>query len=89
MEKGSLIFSEGSLCSVVPFLKEGLLKVYLISESGRELTFYKVLPGQMCILAMLTAYSGNMYPAYTKAEEDCYLYMIPSEIAIKWFEEIH
>ncbi len=89
VEKGSLIFSEGSLCSVVPFLKEGLLKVYLISESGRELTLYKVLPGQMCILAMLTAYSGNVYPAYTKAEEDCYLYMIPSEIAIKWFEEIH
>ncbi len=87
VEKGSLIFSEGNICSAIPFLKEGLLKVYLISESGRELTLYKVLPGQMCIFAMLTAYSGGEYPAYTKAEEDCYVSMIPSEIAIKWFEE--
>ncbi|WP_162001315.1 Crp/Fnr family transcriptional regulator, partial [Escherichia coli] len=38
---------------------------------------------------MLTAYSGGEYPAYTKAEEECYVYMIPSEIAIKWFEENH
>ncbi|MFN3976521.1 MAG: Crp/Fnr family transcriptional regulator [Aquificaceae bacterium] len=40
VEKGSLLFSEGAMCSAVPFLKEGLLKVYLISESGRELTLY-------------------------------------------------
>lgn len=89
VEKGSLIFSEGSVCSAVPFLKDGLLKVYLISESGRELTLYKVLPEQMCVLAMLTAYSKGEYPAYTKAEEESYLYMIPSEIAIKWLEENH
>ncbi|MFN7065814.1 MAG: Crp/Fnr family transcriptional regulator [Aquificaceae bacterium] len=89
VNRGTLIFSEGSLCSTVPFLKEGLLKVYLISESGREITLYNVLPGQMCLLAMITAYSMDEYPAYTKAEEDSYLYMVPSEIAIKWFEENH
>ncbi len=89
MKKGSLIFSEGGLCSVVPFLKEGQLKVYLISESGRELTLYRVLPGQMCLLAMLTAYSKSEYPAYTRAEEDSCLYMVPAEMAIKWFEEKH
>lgn len=87
--KDALLFSKGSICSAVPFLKEGLLKIYLISESGRELTLYRILPGQMCPLALLTAYSKVEYPAYTEAEEDSYVYMIPPETAIKWFEENH
>ncbi|MCS7171161.1 MAG: Crp/Fnr family transcriptional regulator [Aquificaceae bacterium] len=87
VEKGSLLFHEGSFCSAVPFLKEGELKVYLISESGREITLYRVFPGQMCILAMLTLYSKGEYPAYTRAEKDSYLYMVPPETALRWFEE--
>ena len=62
VERGSLIFSEGNVCSAVPFVKDGVLKVYLISQSGRELTLYRVLPNQMCIIAMLTAYSKGEYP---------------------------
>ncbi|MEN3028609.1 MAG: Crp/Fnr family transcriptional regulator [Aquificaceae bacterium] len=87
VKKGSLLFHEGGPCSAVPFLREGELKVYLLSESGRELTLYRVLPGQMCILAMLVAYSGSEYPAYTKVEKDSLVYMVPSEVALKWFEE--
>ncbi len=87
VNKGSLLFSEGSLCSAVPFVKEGELKVYLISDSGRELTLYKVVPGQMCMLAMITVYSNREYPAYTRAEEDSVIFMVPKEIAIRWFEE--
>jgi len=89
VERGALIFSEGNVCSAVPFVKDGVLKVYLISQSGRELTLYRVLPNQMCIIAMLTAYSKGEYPAYTVAEEDSYVCMIPSEVAIRWFEENH
>ncbi|MFN3505687.1 MAG: Crp/Fnr family transcriptional regulator [Caldimicrobium sp.] len=89
VKRGTLLFSEGGLCAAVPFLKEGKLKVYLISESGREITLYSVLPGQMCILAMITAYSKSEYPAYTRAEENSYLYMIPSKIAVKWLDENH
>ncbi|MDW8294570.1 MAG: Crp/Fnr family transcriptional regulator [Aquificaceae bacterium] len=87
VERGSLLFHEGGPCSAVPFLREGELKVYLLSETGRELTLYRVLPGQMCILAMLTAYSGKEYPAYTRVEKDSSVYMVPSEVALKWFEE--
>lgn len=85
--KGSLLFFEGSLCSAVPFVKEGELKVYLISDSGRELTLYRVMPGQMCILAMITVYSTKEYPAYTKAEEDSLIFMVPGDLALRWFEE--
>ncbi len=87
VNRGSLLFSEGSLCSAVPFVKEGELKVYLISDSGRELTLYKVMPGQMCMLAMITVYSNREYPAYTRAEEDSVIFMVPKEIAFRWFEE--
>lgn len=89
VKKGTLLFSEGGLCNAVPYLKEGLLKVYLISESGRELTLYSVQPGEMCILAMISAYTKSEYPAYTRAEENSFLYMVPSNIAIKWLEENH
>ncbi|MEJ5338942.1 MAG: Crp/Fnr family transcriptional regulator [Aquificaceae bacterium] len=89
IDKGSLLFSEGSLCPAVPFVKEGELKVYLISDSGRELTLYRVKPGQMCMLAMITVYSGNEYPAYTRAEENSLIFMVPGDLALRWFEENH
>ncbi len=89
VSKGSLLFSEGSFCSAVPFVKEGELKVYLISDSGRELTLYRVVPGQMCILAMITVYSSKEYPAYTRAEEDSLIFMVPGDVALRWFEENH
>ncbi|RMH80253.1 MAG: Crp/Fnr family transcriptional regulator [Acidobacteria bacterium] len=87
VKKGSMLFSEGGFCSGVPYLKEGRLKVYLISDNGREITLYWIEPGQMCILAMITVYSGVQYPAYTYAEEDSSLVLVPSATAVRWLHE--
>lgn len=87
VKKGVLLFSEGSYCTGVPYLERGSLRVFLISDSGREINLYDLMPGQMCIIAMLTLYAGTEYPAYTRAEEDSLIYMIPPDIAISLFEE--
>ncbi len=87
VKKGTMLFSEGGFCTGVPYLKKGKLKVYLISEGGREVTLYHVLEGQMCILAMITAYSGCEYPAYTVAEEDSLVALVPASVAVRWLEE--
>jgi CRP/FNR family transcriptional regulator len=87
VEGGRLLFSEGSFCSAVPFLKEGELKVYLLTEAGRELTLYRVLPGQFCLIALLSAYAGIEYPAYTRVERDSLIAMLPAEQLLKWIRE--
>lgn len=87
VEGGRLLFSEGSFCSAVPFLKEGELKVYLLTEAGRELTLYRVLPGQFCLIALLSAYAGIEYPAYTRVERESLIAMLPAEQLLKWIRE--
>lgn len=87
VKRGGMLFSEGGLCTGVPYVKRGKLKVYLISEGGREIALYRVHEGQICILAMITAYSGCEYPAYTVAEEDSLLVLVPASVAVRWLEE--
>ncbi len=86
IEKGELLFHEGAVCSYVPFLKDGKLKVFLLTENGREVLLYSLLPNQMCVLAMLCAYSKEDYPAYSCAEEDSLLVPIPTDVALDWFD---
>ena len=41
---------EGNRCSGIPLVLEGRARVYKLSESGREITLYRVEPGDSCIL---------------------------------------
>ncbi|MFN3813892.1 MAG: Crp/Fnr family transcriptional regulator [Aquificaceae bacterium] len=86
IEKGEFLFHEGDACSYVPFLKEGKLKVFLLTENGREVFLYSLLPNQMCVLAMLCTYSKEDYPAYSCAEEDSLLIPIPTDVALNLFD---
>ncbi len=81
LRKGDILLSEGEPCTSVPYLLEGKLKVYLILDSGREMTLYTVKPGQVCILGMLSAYTQQPYPAYTVAERKSKVLLIPDTVA--------
>ena len=42
---------DGNECTGVILIKSGSLRLYLLSEEGKEITLYRLFPGDMCILS--------------------------------------
>ena len=49
-KKGTHIH-DGSECSGVFMVQSGCLRIYIMSDDGKEITLYRLHPGDMCMLA--------------------------------------
>ena len=49
--KGFNLHSTDSECLGVLLIKNGGLRVYILSEDGREITLYRLSPGDVCVLS--------------------------------------
>lgn len=75
---GQQVFSSGSHCEHYLLLLKGSVKAQLISENGREMLLYRVLPGHSCVLTTSCLLSGDSYPAEAITEEDVSAFVISS-----------
>jgi CRP/FNR family transcriptional regulator, anaerobic regulatory protein len=80
--KGTVLYEEGFPCPLVPLILSGVVRVYKMSETGREITLYRVEPGQMCVLSSTCALAGQdaKLPAVAVAETDVELLAVPAHV---------
>jgi len=78
--KGTILYEEGNPCLVVPFIISGSARVFKLSENGREITLFRVGPGQTCILSTSCGISGAKYQAVAEAEEDLDMLALPATV---------
>ncbi len=84
LEPGRTILREGQTCASVPFVIEGSIRLYKISESGREITLYRMESGQFCILGLDCGRYLPFFPATTVADARTFAAFLPSE-AVRGF----
>ena len=84
---GQFICHEGSKCSCIPLVLEGRARVYKLSESGREITLYRVEPGQSCIMTASCILSDVEFPAFAATETEVEAVIIPPEILHRWINQ--
>lgn len=84
---GQFICHEGSKCSCIPLVLEGSARVYKLSESGREITLYRVEPGESCIMTASCILSGVEFPAFAATETEVEAIVIPPEILHRWVDQ--
>ncbi len=77
---GARIYSEGDGCSAIAFVLSGGIRVYKISETGREITLYEIGPGETCILNASCILANTSYPANAIAASDVDVLLIRSEV---------
>jgi len=82
--KGEFILVEGDECKHFVMVLSGMARVYKTSESGREITLYRLRKGDTCILTASCALSDRNFPAVAVAEEDVEAVLIPSQIFQDW-----
>ena len=78
---------EGSKCSGIPLVLEGRARVYKLSESGREITLYRVEPGDSCILTASCIMSDVEFPAFVATETEVEAIVIPPAILHRWVSQ--
>jgi CRP/FNR family transcriptional regulator len=61
------LLSRGDNADGAFFVTKGALRVYYVTEEGREATLYRVEPGGTCVLALTAALADEPYPAWVDA----------------------
>ncbi|MBI5664331.1 MAG: Crp/Fnr family transcriptional regulator [Nitrospirae bacterium] len=82
--KGEFIFLEGDECRQLALILAGTVRVYKPAESGREITLYRLGPGESCILTASCIFAHGSFPAVAVTEEDIEAGVIPSLIFREW-----
>jgi CRP/FNR family transcriptional regulator len=68
----------------IALLLSGVVRVYKIGETGREITLYRFGLGQSCILTANAILSQKSFPAIATVEEDAEAVMIPADVFRAW-----
>lgn len=74
--KGYNLKSTGSECLGVLLIKSGGLRVYILSEDGREITLYRLSPNDVCILSASCILNTITFDVHIEAEMDTGAYLI-------------
>ena len=61
-------------CSGLFIVRSGRLRLYMLSEEGREITLYRLAPGELCMLSASCVLNSITFDVYVDAEvsTDCY-----------------
>ena len=60
----------GVECSGVIFVHSGCLRVYILSENGKDITLYRLFPGDMCMLSASCVLESITFDVTIDAEEN-------------------
>lgn len=78
------LMHEGSSCLGFSLIIKGSIRVYKISDKGREVTLYKLSSGDTCYLSMSCILSNKSYPAFAQVVEPVTIAFIPNSIFNKY-----
>jgi CRP/FNR family transcriptional regulator len=81
---GREIFAEGDEVNGIALLMSGVVRVYKLSQTGREITLYRFGEGESCIITANAILHQQDFPAIAVVEQDAEAVIIPAETFIDW-----
>lgn len=81
---GQDVFLEGDSIDAIALLISGVVRVYKIGETGREITLYRFGHGESCILTANAILSQKSFPAVATVEQEAEAVMIPADKFRDW-----
>ncbi len=77
---GENIHNGDTMCVGVLFVEKGSLRVYIMSEEGKEVTLYRVEDGETCILSASCVLSEVTFDVHIDSVEDTKVLVLPAGI---------
>ncbi len=81
---GRDVFDLGDEAEAIALLLTGVVRVYKIGETGREITLYRFGLGESCILTANAILNQQSFPAIATVEQDAEAVMIPAAVFREW-----
>ena len=70
---------DNNQCKGLYIVETGKLRLYMLSEEGKEITLYRLSPGDICMLSASCVLQCITFDVYVEAETPSDCYMIHSE----------
>ncbi|MCX7029465.1 MAG: Crp/Fnr family transcriptional regulator [Spirochaetes bacterium] len=87
LDPRQVLVTSGSECSHLPLVLAGTLRVFMPSDTGRELTLYRIERGESCILSATCILNGGRFPAVAEAEGAADVLLVPAPVFARLVEE--
>lgn len=79
LKSGQHFFESGQRCRQIALVGQGSVRVYVLGESGREITLYHVRPGETCPINLVSGLLNIEVPANAVVEEDLNAAILPAD----------
>ena len=81
---GRDVFGESDSVDAIALLLSGIVRVYKIGDTGREITLYRFGHGESCILTANAILSRQSFPAIATVEKDAEAILVPADSFRGW-----
>lgn len=78
MKKGDILHRGCGECSGIVHVAKGQLRVYIVSEEGREVTLYRLHQGELCVLSASCLMDAIVFDVMIEAVQETELVVLPS-----------
>ena len=86
-DKGENIHGTSGNCTGALLVKSGLLRIYMLSDEGKEITLYRLYPGDICMLSASCVLDTITFEVLADAETRSEVYIISSGAFSRVMEE--
>lgn len=80
VKKGTVIHSGSMDCTGLLLIKSGQLRVYILSDEGREITLYRLFELDMCLFSASCMLRSIQFDVTIAAEKDTEFWVVPTEV---------
>ena len=86
-KKGAVLHNGTMDCLGLLLVREGQLRAYIYSDSGREVTIYRLFERDICLFSASCMMQSIQFDITIEAEKDSAFWVIPPEIYKRLMEE--
>lgn len=87
VEKGTVLHDGAADCTGLLVVQSGMLRAYILSEEGREVTLYRLFERDVCLFSASCMMSGIQFEVTIEAEKDTRVWVIPTKVWKRLNEE--
>ena len=87
VRRGDVIHQGDGDCTGLLLVKSGQLRVFMLSEDGREITLYRLFERDLCLFSASCMMRSIQFDITIQAEKDAELWVIPAETYRQVMEE--
>lgn len=87
LEPDTLFYERASRCEHVALIGSGSVRVYVVGDTGREITLYHVKPGETCPVNVITALLNMDTPAMAVVEVKLEAVLLPVKYFHRWISQ--